>query len=262
MDNLFEYYIQGDGIHLKYARGEPAVKEQEFHDYHEFVFFISGHSYMISKNIQQVLSAGSVVLIPREHYHQFCVSDTDGYVRCILGFRESSELAELIGAVMETVKIIEKPDGKILLAFDELIDTVKSNLDDKQKLLFVKATLVRILLYLRQNTSDVISQSIKLSDVVRQALGIIDKNYASPISVKQIAEELYVSPSTLAHKFRSELNISVYRYISKKRLFAVRDRMEKGESAVIAAAACGFADYSCFYRLYKKFYGTRPSDDK
>ena len=38
MKKLFEYFIETDWFHLKYAKGEPAVKEQEFHDYNEFVF--------------------------------------------------------------------------------------------------------------------------------------------------------------------------------------------------------------------------------
>lgn len=262
MDGLFEYYFEDGGIHLKYAKGEPAVKEQEFHDYHEFVFFISGRSYIISKNIQQELLPGSIVIIPREQYHQFVVSEPDEYVRCILGFREDGELRGLIGEVMDTVKIIEKPEERVLIAFGELIEAVKGDMEQKEKLLFLKATLVRILVYLRENTSSVISQSISLSPVVRQALGIIDKNYAEPISVENIAEQLYVCPSTLAHKFRNELNISVYQYITKKRLFEARYRIEKGEDASKAASACGFSDYSCFYRLYRKFYGKSPSEDK
>ena len=37
MENLFEYYIENENFHLKYAKGEPAIKEREFHQYYEFV---------------------------------------------------------------------------------------------------------------------------------------------------------------------------------------------------------------------------------
>ena len=87
LENLFEYYLENDKFHLKYAKGDPAVKEQEFHDYNEFVFFIEGESYLISKNIQQDLAPGSIILIPKENLHQFCVSNPKTYVRCFLGFR-------------------------------------------------------------------------------------------------------------------------------------------------------------------------------
>ena len=53
MINYFEHYISSDSFHLKYAKGEPSVKGQEFHDYHEFVLFLDGRSRLISKNIQK-----------------------------------------------------------------------------------------------------------------------------------------------------------------------------------------------------------------
>ena len=83
---------------------------------------------------------------------------------------------------------------------------------------------------------------------------MIDEKYSENLTVKSIAKLLYVSPSTLAHKFSKELNISVYRYITKKRLSAAHELIQNGESLTHAAFSCGFTDYSCFYRLYKKYY--------
>ena len=65
---------------------------------------------------------------------------------------------------------------------------------------------------------------------------------------------LYVSPSTLSHKFSKELKISVYQYITKKRLSVAHKLIKQGESLKNAALSSGFNDYSCFYRLYKKYY--------
>ncbi len=106
MIQLFEYHIKTVLFYFKYAKGEPAVKGQEFHDYSEFVFFISGSSFLISKNIQQELVPGSIVLIPNENFHQFCVKEPETYTRCILGFRESEELADLSAEIMNKIKVL------------------------------------------------------------------------------------------------------------------------------------------------------------
>jgi len=42
MNDYFEHYIESDSFHLKYAKGSPSVKGQEFHVYHEFVLFLDG----------------------------------------------------------------------------------------------------------------------------------------------------------------------------------------------------------------------------
>ena len=254
MENLFEYYIEADGFHLKYAKGEPAVKEQEFHDYNEFVFFIDGKSYLVSKNIQQALAPGSIVFIPKEHFHQFFVSQPETYIRCILGFRETPEIYDLTREVMHTVRVISTPDTRIMSAFENLIEIVKSELSNEEKSLYIRSTLAQLLIYLKLNPPMAISNNVNLSPTVIGALAIIDEKYGEKLSVKNIADLLYVSPSTLAHKFSKELNISIYRYITKKRLSAAHRLIKCGEPMVTAAAKSGFGDYSCFYRLYKTNY--------
>ncbi len=257
MEKFFEYYIETDSFHLKYAKGEPAVKEQEFHDYNEFVFFIKGKSFLVSKNIQQELVPGSIIIIPKEHFHQFYVSEPENYVRCILGFRETSEFYKLIHDVMNMVKVITVPDEKVISVFDNLFGIVKSELPNEEKSLFIHASLIQLLIYVKHHTSKAISKSVRLSPVVNYALDIIDEKYTENLSVESIANLLHVSPSTLSHKFSKELNISVYQYITKKRLSVAHELIKQGESFKNAALGSGFNDYSCFYRLYKKYYKKR-----
>ncbi len=253
MENLFEYYIGTDKLHYKYAKGEPSAKGQEFHDYNEFVFFIKGQSFFVSKNIQQELTSGSLILIPKEHFHQFRIEQPETYVRCILGFRDNPETDSLIREIMNTVKVLSAPDKRVVLIFEQLNEIIKSELSEEEKVLFINSSLVQLLIYMKQNAFKLVNKCIGLSPIVSRALKIIDEKYTENLSVKTIAEMLYVSPSALAHKFSKELNISVYRYITKKRLSAVRESVSRGESLTEAAINNGFSDYSCFYRLYKKY---------
>jgi len=253
MDNTFEYYIETNELHFKYAKGEPALKDREFHNYNEFVFFISGDSYFVSKNIQQKLTAESLVIIPKEHFHQFRVDYPETYIRCILAFRETSDIADITSEVMDTIKVISSLDLKIVALFKNIIEIVKSDLTDSEKVLHIRASLVQLLIYLKLNPFDAIRKNVSLSPVVSQALNIIDKEYTEKLTVDEIAKSLYISPSTLSHKFTDELNISVYQYITKKRLSSAYERIRQGESLTSAALNSGFGDYSCFYRLYKKY---------
>ncbi len=254
MDNLFEYFIETDDFHLKYAKGEPAVKDQEFHNYNEFVLFIDGNVSLISKNIQQKLTRGSLIIIPKEHFHHLCVEQPQTYKRLILGFHDSPEIDKLISSVMNTIKVILIPDEKVTSVLDNLIQIVKSNISEENKKLFIRSSLIQLLIYLEQNTADVVKKSIRLSSEVSQALGIIDEMYSTNLSIKSIADTLCISPSTLSHKFSKELDISIYLYITKKRLMEAHKLIKKGELSTSAAIKCGFSDYSCFYRLYKKYY--------
>ncbi len=254
MENLFEYQIASECIHFKYIKGKPRIIGQEFHDYNEFILFLDGSSRLISKDIQQTLKKGSLILIPKGHFHQFDVTFPPKYTRCILGFREIPEINLLIREVFNTVKVITNPDPKILTAFEDMIAITKSNLQDAEKKLFLNAVLVQLIIHFKYTAIKVISENINISPVVREALRIIDDNFTNPLSVKSVAKLLYVSPSTIAHKFSEELHISVYQYITKKRMALARQYIENGEPLTSAATKSGFSDYSCFYRLYKKYY--------
>lgn len=258
MESLFTYYVENETVHLKYARGEPSLKEREFHNYHEFVFYIGGEAYFISKNIQQALSPGSIVVIPKEQFHQFFVSDPVNYRRCILGFRETSETVEMIRRVMTGVKIISTPGRKIAELFEAMAETVKGELPDAMKCLFVQASLIQLLVYLLQSAPAGITENINISSVVQGAIAYIDEHYDQKLSVESIARQFYVSPSSLAHKFSRELNITVYQYILQKRMLSVQSLVEQGASYAEAAVRSGFSDYSCFYRLQKKYNKEKP----
>lgn len=254
MEQLFEYYIETDKFHFKYAKGEPAVKEQEFHDYNEFVFFIKGESFLVSKNIQQDLVPGCIVMIPQEQFHQFYISQPDEYIRCILGFRKTTENNKLISEVMKIINVITVPDKNIVAVFENLIEIAKSEINREEKELYIQAAVIQLLIFLKLYPYETINKSITVSPIVNKTLDVIDEKYTENLSVESIAKQLYVSPSTLAHKFKKELNISVYQYITKKRLSVAHNYINGGETLVSAALKSGFNDYSCFYRLYKKYY--------
>ena len=251
---LFEYYFEDKNFHFKYAKGEPSVKDEEFHDYHEFVLFMGGNSYFLSKDIQQNLSQGSVVLIPKEHFHQFVVSAPEKYERCILGFYETDEARALVTTVMNEISVVAAPNERIRRLFGELCEVAKSELDESEKKLFIKSALPQLLLYFKHFPAEAVTENVTVSPAVRAAIEIIDEKFVEALSVSSIASSLFVSPSTLAHKFSKEMNISIYQYILKKRLISAHMRILRGESYTSAAQRSGFSDYSSFYRLYKKYY--------
>ena len=254
MENLFEFYIEDESAYVKYAKGEPALKGQEFHDYNEIVFFVDGTSFFVSKNIQQELVKGSIIIIPKEHFHQFRFENPEEYVRCILAFRTGSEIEKLIAEVMDRVKVISKPDVCVTRVFEGLMEVMKSNLSKEEKLLYIKSAIIQLLIQLKQHPSGVVTENVSLSPVVIGAISLIDEKYTEKLTVESIAEQLYVSPSTLAHKFSREMKISVYKYIIKKRISVAHQLAEKGETLYNAAIRSGFNDYSCFHRIYKKYH--------
>ena len=49
MKKLFDYYFESENSHFKYAKGEPAIKQQEFHIlFNHFTTYHTGPYDLIS----------------------------------------------------------------------------------------------------------------------------------------------------------------------------------------------------------------------
>lgn len=258
-DGMFTHYMAAGNCHLKFARGKPAVSGREFHSYDEIVLFLGGNAQLISKDIQLQLTPGSIVLIPKEQFHQFVVTDSQRYMRCILGFENIPQLEELIRQNMTEVMVLPDPSEQMRAVFHTLMQASQRELTPEEQAVLLQSAVAQLLLNQKLSDGEPIRKYVTVSPLTQKALDHIDSNLSGQLQLDTIAQALEVSVSSLSHRFRKDLNISVYRYISEKRLSAVRQYVQQGILLGVAAERCGFKDYSGFFRLYKSYYGEIPS---
>lgn len=86
----------------------------------------------------------------------------------------------------------------------------------------------------------------------------IEKNYAAHITIDDLARQFYVSNSTISHLFKQKMGVSIYRYITQRRLIAAKSLIAEKKPMEEISQAVGFADYSTFYRAFKQEFGISP----
>ncbi len=259
----FEKYIKYEQINFKYARGASYLWGKEFHLSHEIVLFLDGEAEFTAENIKYRLIPNTFIIIPKENYHLFSFTgDISSYYRCVLNFNDIPEYAELIKETMNEVKII--PDASGLLShFKRLSKTSEGNLPEYKKQIILKAVLGEFLVDL-----SAIGENKKLKNrqefniVTQKAIEYINAEFQNKITVQSIADALNISSSSLSHIFKSDMHISVYKYILNKRLITAHKLMSESVPAMRAASLCGFNDYSGFYRAYKKFFDISPDGSR
>ena len=90
----------------------------------------------------------------------------------------------------------------------------------------------------------------------------INRNLSEKLSLEILSQQFFISQTHLNRLFRKSANISVYEYITIKRLFMAQDLLAKGHTPNEVYSTCGFQEYSTFYRAYKRHFGVSPSKQK
>ncbi len=97
------------------------------------------------------------------------------------------------------------------------------------------------------------------SELIGDVLAYIGTNYNKDLSLDILAEEFHVSKYHLSHEFKRETDTSIYHYITLKRLAAARQMLISGQAPGEVSIACGFRDYTVFYKAFKSEYGISPN---
>lgn len=98
------------------------------------------------------------------------------------------------------------------------------------------------------------------AELMHAVLNYVNQNLTAEITPELLCEKFHFSRAQLDRSFKSTTGSTASAYITAKRLLLAKSYMDEGMRATEAAIACGFRDYSTFYRVCCKHFGSAPSD--
>jgi len=93
-----------------------------------------------------------------------------------------------------------------------------------------------------------------------QVIRYINEHLFDDLSLDSIAEHFFVSKATLSRTIKSSTGSSPGNYIRMKRLYCAKTMLKNGQKPHDVCFACGFRDYSAFYRAYKSLFFVSPGN--
>ena len=91
-------------------------------------------------------------------------------------------------------------------------------------------------------------------------LKYIEDNYQNPISVKQLADMVHLTPNYLSGMFKKTYNVSLQKYIIKYRIAIATDLLTNSTLSVgTIAEMVGYPDAQHFSQVFKSISGYTPS---
>lgn len=267
MKELFSYR---DGeIYAHHTIDEHPDPEQftiHAHEWIEILYVISGRGSYLVEGVQYPLEPQDIFIITPGEMHKLNIDPNQPYERIAIHFRPESLAAldpdnTLLAPFTERnmgrlnrYTLSEDPDGLLRAPFANFIFNGVHNVR-----LNLFARLVQILTHL-DGQFHLMKQQLP-AEARNELVGYVYQHLFEDISVQSVADEMHLSRSQVNRIFRQVTGTSMWKYVTAKRLLAARAMINRGESAMDACMACGFSDYSSFYRAYKSYFGHSPKED-
>lgn len=94
---------------------------------------------------------------------------------------------------------------------------------------------------------------------IQAILGILDREFRTPISLSEIAKRVGMRPSTLGSRFHREMGMTVGAYARQKRVELARGLLVESDMGLAEIArAAGFYDQSHLDRCFRQVSGSTP----
>lgn len=218
------------------------------------LYYIKNGSASITTadNVQYTLSAGQWYLLPARCSFQYECQEEMEHIYFHIKLCDFDEIDLLSSA--EQPLSLHLPE-----AYSDRLTAYISS-DDLFNGLNVTQVVYGILLRFVEHFRLSVGRS-DYSQCIYRALHYIKQNLSVKLSIAEIAENVFVSKSTLTKHFQKELGMSVNQYVTDTVMSeAGRMLLASNVSVLAVSEKLGFSDQFYFSRRFKEKYGVSPRD--
>jgi two-component system response regulator YesN len=116
-------------------------------------------------------------------------------------------------------------------------------------------------LYILMNHVSSYELKTEIKPQIRKALEYISKHYQESITVKKVAEAIYVSDSYLMHSFKDTIHMTFNEYVTEYRINKAKELLRQGHYRIYEVASMvGYSDVKYFSQVFRRKTNMTPSE--
>lgn len=257
-------------FHLRDREGQE--RDFHFHDFDKVVILLSGRVEYEIEDASYLLRPWDILLIKHHAIHRANIDVCVPYDRVIL-YLDGGQIGRLLpeAGLMECFDRADRrgqylvtPGEEERARLEELMRRFEEAQTDEG--FGAEAMRTALLLQILVCLGRIAPPPVRAAEItavpddkITQVLSYINEHLTEPLTVDALAERAYLSKYHFMRLFKSQTGSTVHEYILQKRLLNAAKLIRHETPAGRAAMESGFADYSAFYRAFRKTFGVRPT---
>ncbi len=257
--------------HLLNTDPDPGQFNMHTHSLLEIFYFVSGRgSYRVEGQMFD-LAPGDILIMRPGETHSFLLERGVPYERVAIHISPQFLSGPLYAPLLEPFyqrpagvgnryRAEELPGAFVQQCMEQLFST-KPDGGDLQAMAYVLPLLQEISVAWKKRRDHLAAEPAQPAELSARMVDYINRHLTELDGMRQLEQQFFLSQSQLNRIFRRFTGTTVWEYVQIKRLFAAREMLYAGTPPHEAATACGYREYSTFFRAYKKRFAHSPQQD-
>ncbi len=245
--------------YLLYDKPQRDDFQKHLHLDYELLYVVRGEAEYHIEAQAFHLRPHDLVFIPPNQYHYLRPLSDAPYERYVINFEGRILPGEYQPRIDELPTVINIEENAVLRGCYERLADYATRFEEEDARLMLRTTLREILLNLLYEAPHPEVRRIRHNPIIDRIIALIDEHPEREWDVEALAAELFLSRSHIQNTFSRYMNIGLKNYINNKKILYAQSLLLAGDRPADVCEACGFHDYSTFYRLYRKITGSTPA---
>lgn len=255
------------------------AQNEHTHDFVELVYIMEGSSVQKIDGMKFKASKGDMLFINYNQVHSIVAETTLTYVDILLTPAFMSEellnvenifeifaislFKEFVSPSDENIQLVHF-DGAEAIDIETIIkDMINEFGNKKTGYISILSGYMRVLFskLLRQLKGSDEESTKYMTNITPDIMEYIDKHCYEKISLSQLAQRCFYTPSYFSHAFKKYCGQSLSEYVKKKRIKYAIELLENTDYTVTQISEMvGYNDKTFFYKVFKEAIGKSPAE--
>ncbi|MBO5295572.1 MAG: helix-turn-helix transcriptional regulator [Clostridia bacterium] len=229
--------------------------ENHCHARFEMLAVLEGNISIVLEGRNYRLTEGEGILVPPLAYHTVITNRKGTYRRITAMFDP-----EAIPSVLRP-RLLNR-DTVIISSSPQIRDLKKICKEKESDFYAPLANSLMIQILYNNAQTELTDSEAEEDSFLKKILSYIEEHLCEKIMLDDLARHCSRSKSSVCHLFEEKMKVSTKQYILQKKMAYAAGLIRDGQNPTSVAVQVGYENYSDFYRMYQKHFGTSPTKNQ